>query len=81
MLPGDPREQLMRENRPTDHDHHSRIMSPTSTDVLTRYHAPARKGPQRINLLVLRLDTAGQPVTRPHVVLLWALRARGESTC
>lgn len=33
MTPGDPREHLMRENRPTDHDRHNRIMPPTSKNT------------------------------------------------
>ncbi|GGY11099.1 hypothetical protein GCM10010299_13940 [Streptomyces tanashiensis] len=33
MMPRDPREQLMRENRPVDRDRHTRIMPATSNDV------------------------------------------------
>ncbi|MFJ5720982.1 hypothetical protein [Streptomyces sp. NPDC093149] len=42
MPPGDTREQPMREDRRIDLDRHGRIMSPTTDDSLTYYHAPTR---------------------------------------
>ncbi|MBB4980919.1 hypothetical protein GGE06_001827 [Streptomyces sp. SFB5A] len=66
MMPRDPREQLMRENRPVDHDRHTRIMPATSNDVSAAItHQLVRElvvtTPPRHVYGLTRADVDGQP--------------------
>lgn len=81
MTPTDPREQLMRENRPVDHDRHTWIMPATSNDVIaaiTHQLVSGRHSPLLASSAV-RVGGEGPPDAQGLRTRSTAPRARGWS--